>query len=131
VSPWVSTCLDTGLPTAVAAQFPENRGRYLENIAFLELLRRGKKIYYYKDKKGHEIDFLITEKGKPQNLIQVAMDLDQPQVREREIRSLSAAAALFNIREGIILTEDQKTEIKEEKLRIKVLPLWHWLIQSE
>ena len=123
--------LDTGLPTAVAAQFSENRGRYLENIAFLELLRRGKKIYYYRDKKGHEIDFLITEKGKPQNLIQVAMDLDQPQVREREIRSLSAAAALFNIRECIILTEDQKTEIKEEKLRIKVLPLWHWLIPSE
>jgi len=59
------------------------------------------------------------------------MDLDQPQVGEREIRSLSAAAALFNIREGIILTEDQKTEIKEEKLRIKVLPLWHWLIPSE
>jgi len=56
------------------------------------------------------------------------MDLDHPQVREREIRSLSAAAAIFNIREGIILTEDQKTEIKEEKLRIKILPLWYWLI---
>jgi len=83
-----------------------------------ELLRRGEKIYYYRDKKGHEIDFLITEKGKPQNLIQVAMDLDHPEVKEREIRSLSAASALFDIRDCIILTEDQKTEIKEGKLRI-------------
>ena len=124
-------CLDTGLITAVTAQFSENRGRYLENIAFLELLRRGGEIYYYRDKKGHEIDFLITEKGKPKNLIQVAMDLDHPEVREREIRSLSAAAALFDIRECLILTEDQRTEIKEGKLRIKVLPLWHWLISSE
>jgi hypothetical protein len=131
VNPRKIYCLDMGLPTAVAAQLSENRGRYLENIAFLELLRRGKKIYYYRDPKGHEVDFLVVEKGKPRNLIQVAMDLNNPQVREREVRSLSAAAGLFDIRECFILTEDQKTEIKEGKLRISVLPLWHWLIQGE
>ncbi|MFH1855681.1 MAG: ATP-binding protein [Candidatus Omnitrophota bacterium] len=128
VNPKKNYCIDTGLITAVTAQFSENKGRYLENAAFLELLRRGKEVYYYKDKKSREVDFLITEKGKPSQLIQVAQNLKDDKVKQREVASLINAANQFDIKECLILTEDEKSEISEEKVRIKVLPLWYWLL---
>jgi len=128
VNPKKVYCIDTGLINAISFQFSENRGRYLENLAFLELLRKNKEIYYFKDQKGNEIDFLITEKGKPKQLIQVCSDLESPKVREREINSLINAAHQLKIKECMILTEDQKTEFAKGKLRIKVLPLWYWLL---
>ena len=128
VNPKKVYCIDTGLVNAVSFQFSENRGRYLENLAFLELLRRNKEIFYFKDHKGNEIDFLITEKGKPKQLIQVCSDMKNPKVKEREVNPLINAANQLKIKECIILTEDQKTEFSEGKLKIKVLPLWHWLL---
>jgi predicted AAA+ superfamily ATPase len=128
VNPKKNYCIDTGLITAVSAQFSENRGRYLENLAFLELLRRGKDIYYFKDSKGGEVDFLIVEKNKPFQLIQVTRELDNAKVREREVAPLIRSAKQFNIKECVILTEDQRMEFYEEKVKIKVLPLWYWLL---
>ena len=128
VNPKKIYCIDTGLITAISSQFSENKGRYLENLVFLELLRKGKEIYYFKNSKGNEIDFLVTEKGKPKQLIQVCSDLENSKVKEREVRSLVNGAAQFKIKECIILTEDQKTEFAEGSLKIKVLPIWHWLL---
>lgn len=129
VNPKKIYSIDTGLISAVSSQFSENRGRYLENLVFLELLRRDKEIYYFKDSKKNEIDFLIVEKGKPKQLIQVCDNLKNPKVKEREIRALVSGATQFNIKECMILTEDQKTELVEGRLKIKVLPIWHWLLR--
>ena len=71
---------------------------------------------------------MITEKGKPKQLIQVCNDMKNPKVKEREVNPLINAANQLKIKECIILTEDQKTEFSEGKLKIKVLPLWHWLL---
>ena len=48
VSPKKVYCIDNGLAEAVAFAFTKNKGRYLENLAFLELKRRHEEIYYYK-----------------------------------------------------------------------------------
>lgn len=119
--------IDTGLINAISFQFSENKGRYLENVAFLELLRRGKEIYYFKDIKGNEVDFLVVENGKPRQLIQVTSGLEDPKVKKREIASLVKVANEFKIDECLILTEGQRLEFSEGKLKIKVLPLWFWL----
>lgn len=128
INPKKIYCIDTGLINAVSSQFSENKGRYLENIVFLELLRRGKEVYYFKDNKGKEIDFLITEKGNPKQLIQVATNLEDSRVKEREIVPLLNAAKQFKIKRCTILTEDQRTEIIESGFKISVLPLWQWLL---
>lgn len=119
--------IDTGLANAASYQFSENKGRCLENLAFLELLRRKKEIFYFKDDQGNEVDFLLTEKGRPKELIQITSDLSDAAVKEREIAPLLNAANKFGINEGLILTGDQKAEFKEGKIKIKVLPLWLWL----
>ncbi|MFH1394640.1 MAG: ATP-binding protein [Candidatus Omnitrophota bacterium] len=129
VNPKKLYCIDTGLITAASFQFSSNRGKYLENIAFLELMRRGKDIFYYKGAKDAEVDFLITEKNKPNQLIQVCADMDKPGTREKEISSLVCASRQFNIKQCLILTEDQTGEIVEGKLKIEIVPLWQWLLE--
>lgn len=127
VNPKKVYCIDTGLISAVSFQFSENKGRYLENLVFLELLRRNKQIYYFKDIKGNEVDFFITDKARPRELIQVTSNVETPAAKKRETIPLIKVAKRFKIKECIILTEDQRGEIIEEKIRVKILPLWQWL----
>jgi len=129
VNPKKVYCIDTGLISAVSFQFSENKGKYLENLVYLELLRRGQKVYYFKDSKGREVDFLVTEKDKPKQLIQVCSNLESPAVKKREINPLLNAANRFNIKECLILTEDQKSKIVKEKIHIKILPVWQWMLE--
>jgi hypothetical protein len=131
VNPRKLYCIDTGLISAGSFQFTENRGKYLENIAFLELLRRDKTVFYFKDKQGYEVDFLVTKKNKPEQLIQVSSELGDVKTKEREIRALISAADQFKIKQCIILTDDQREEIVRGRLKIKVMPLWQWLISEE
>jgi len=79
---------------------------------------------------GNEVDFLITEKNKPKQLIQVCSDMDEPVTREREVKSLTSAAARFKIKQCLILTDDQKGEIIKDKIKIKIQPLWQWLLEG-
>jgi len=61
VSPKKIYCIDNGLAQNIAFAFSENKGKFLENLVFLELQRRRKEVYYYKTKDGFEVDFAIKE----------------------------------------------------------------------
>ena len=128
VNPKKIYCIDTGLINAVSFQFSENRGRYLENLVFLELLRQKKQIYYFRDNKDNEIDFLIAQDRKPIQLIQVVTSLKEQKAKEREVVPLISSAKELKVEQCLILTEDEKTEINAGKLKIKVLPVWSWLL---
>jgi hypothetical protein len=58
---------------------------------FLELLRRGKEIFYYKTSGNLEVDFVIKEKDKIVEMIQVSAGIDEEKTKLREIRSLIKA----------------------------------------
>ncbi len=128
VNPKKIYCIDTGLITAVASQFSENKGRYLENAVYLELLRREKEIFYWKDDAGEEVDFLVTQRGKPQQLIQVTSSIEDNKVKERELAPLLSAAERFKIDDCLILTDGQSAEVSSGKLKIKVRPIWSWFL---
>lgn len=68
-------CIDNGLAESIAFQFSKNKGKFLENLAFLELKRRYPEIYYYKTANNLEVDFLIKSGKRDISLIQVANDL--------------------------------------------------------
>ena len=72
----------------------------LENIVFLELLRRGKNVFFFKQDK--ECDFIIKEQNDIVGAIQVTQSLSNPETRQREIAGLLGALSAFNLREGII-----------------------------
>ena len=100
----------------------KDKGRRLENIVFIELLRRKEKVYYFKN--NFECDFVIPKK----QAIQVVWQLNKEN-KKREIKGLIEAMEYFKIKKGIIFTYNQEEEIKENKYRIQIIPLWKWLLR--
>ncbi|MDD3976118.1 MAG: ATP-binding protein [Candidatus ainarchaeum sp.] len=121
--------IDTGLINKLAFSFSENIGRLYENLVFIELKRRNKRIYFWKDKSNYEIDFIILEKNKVTSLIQVVYDLSDLKTKEREIRGLISGLKEFKLKEGIIITKDLDKKEKIDNLTIKYIPLWKWLLE--
>jgi predicted AAA+ superfamily ATPase len=100
----------------------------LENLVFLELKRNAQEIYYFSDKK--ECDFLIRKNNKISEAIQVCYILNESN-KDREINGLLEALNKFNIKEGLIITNDHEEEIKVENKLIKVIPAWKWFLNNE
>ena len=118
-------CIDNGLLNSVSFKFSEDIGKLLENLVFIELKRRYKKIYYHR--KNYECDFLIKEKDKVVNAIQVSRLLDDNY--KREINGLIEAMDAYSLEEGIIITQDVEDEKIIENKHIKIVPIWKWLLE--
>jgi len=124
-------CIDNGLAEAVAFQFSKNKGKFLENLVFLELRRAYPEIYYYKTANNLEVDFLIKSGKKDLTLIQVADNLDNEKTRQREINALIKAMDELKLKSALILTEDTEEEISLKGKVIKVKPIYKWLLQGD
>lgn len=120
--------IDNGLRNAVAFYFSEDLGRMLENLVFMELKRRGKKLYYFKDKK--ECDFLIKEKSKIVEALQVSKDMQTGANEDREFDGLIEAMKKFDLKKGTVLTEYNEDIIKRDGFKINIVPIWKWLLDS-
>lgn len=121
-------CIDNGLVESISFQFSENKGKFLENLVFIELKRRYKDIYYYRTTNNLEVDFLIKNE-KNIILIQVAENMDNQKVRDREIRALVLAMKEMKTTNSIILTLDNEEKIKTQNGTIEVKPVYKWLIR--
>lgn len=120
--------IDTALGNSISFKFSENIGHIYENLVFLELKRRNKEIYYWKSKKGKEVDFLIKKGLNIEEAIQVSYNLDYKKTLDREIESLLMAKDEFKIRHLNIITEDEEAEKEIGDVKIKIVPLWKWLL---
>ncbi len=121
-------CIDNGLAESIAFQFSRNKGRFLENLVFLELRRKFSEIYYYKTENNLEVDFLVKSDRKDMKLIQVADNLDNDKTRQREINSLVKAMVELKLKTGLILTDDAEEDLKIEGKDINVQPVYKWLL---
>lgn len=122
-------CIDNGLAESIAFQFSKNKGKFLENLVFLELRRRYAEIYYYKTANNLEVDFLIKKGRKDISLIQAVDNLDSQKSRQREIDALSRAMGELKVKKALILTEDAEEEIKSKGKVIMVAPIYKWLLE--
>jgi uncharacterized protein len=120
--------IDNGLIRSIRFSANEDWGRYLENFVFLELRRRKKEIYYYRGKS--ECDFLIAEKGRPNQAIQVCWDFSHPQTKDRELLGLQEAMDHHKLSSGLILTRHESGEVAMGRRKIKILPVWWWALQK-
>jgi len=123
-------CIDNGLADSVAFQFSKNKGRFLENLVFLELRRKFTEIYYYKTANDLEVDFLIRSGSKDPSLIQVADNLDHEKTRQREVKALFMAMDELKLETSLILTEDTEEEIRQDGKVIVVKPVYKWLLEA-
>ncbi|MBU4338961.1 ATP-binding protein [Patescibacteria group bacterium] len=121
--------IDNGLRNVISFYFSEDLGKSLENLVFLELKRRGNEIYYYKNKK--ECDFLIKDKARIIQAIQVSKDIEPGKNKDRELGGLMEAMAEFNLKEGTILTQFQEDSFQENGYTVNIVPIWKWLLDRD
>ncbi|HME52034.1 MAG TPA: ATP-binding protein [Candidatus Lokiarchaeia archaeon] len=120
--------VDCGLRNHVGFQTAKNIGFIGENAVFLELKRRGKDVYYWKDG-THEVDFIAVEGGQPVTMIQVCWDVMDPKTLKREIDGLVAAGELLGISEGTLITQVEEKEEDHDGLHLRFKPLAYWLLE--
>jgi len=125
--------IDTGLANRVSFQVGSRQGQNLENVVFIELLRRGREIYYYKSKTGREVDFVVKEGKEIRELIQVCVSMDDDKTRKREFSALKAAVdelhpALADMPRCLVLTMDHGDRLQWKGLEIKVINVIDWLL---
>lgn len=107
-----------------------DRSRSFENLVALELIRKGYDLFYWKNLKGQEVDFVIMENETVSRLIQVCYNMTLEDTREREIRALQKGMQHFDLDQGIILTLDQEETIVVDNSKIAVIPVAKWLLET-
>jgi predicted AAA+ superfamily ATPase len=76
------------------------------------------------------VDFVIKEGLEIKQLIQVTYATSKDEIEKREIKALIKASDLLNCEDLLIITWDYEDEIKiNDKIIIKCLPLWRWLLK--
>lgn len=113
--------IDMGLRNMLLGYRDADREHILENIVFLELVRRDYRVYIGKVGEA-EVDF-VAEKPGDKLYIQVTESMQSPQTRERELRPLRMIADNY---EKIILSMDRHYIQSYEG--IKSLYLIDWLL---
>jgi len=128
-SPKKSYIIDTALAGVLGFRISADKGRFLENMAFLELKRRNVGMIYYHQGK-HECDFVIREGNAITQAIQVTQSLEDASTKEREYAGLLDAMRIYGLSSGLILTENQSFEETIDNYKIVVMPLWRWLLNK-
>jgi hypothetical protein len=123
--------VDSALSNAIAFKFSENMGHIYENIVFIELQRKNKEVFYWKSKRGREVDFVIKSGLKIDEAIQVCFSFTDKKTRDRELESLLSAKNELNVDNLVMITEDEKGEEVIDGATVRIIPLWKWLLQSE
>jgi len=118
-----SYSIDTGLSQMLSFTLSKEKGRLFENIILLELKRRNKEIYYFKEKV--ECDFVIKERDEINQAIQVCYNLNESN-KKREVSGLKLAMQRFKLKKGLILTLNQEEIIDD----IMVMPAYKWLLSN-
>ena len=102
----------------------------LENLVASNLIRkygREDAVFFYN--KGVEVDFYIPE---AELAIQVSYSIKDTDTRKREVKALLAIEKILPCKELIIITYDEEEDnwqLSNEK--IKVIPIWRWLLNID
>jgi len=128
VNPKKVYSIDNGFSLKNSASFFDDRGRLLENLVFINLRKKNKDIFYFQE--NNECDFLIREGIKIVNAFQVCYEIN-PDSKDREINGIIEALKKFNLKEGIILTYNQEDNFEIDNKKIKLMPVWKWLLKEK
>jgi hypothetical protein len=123
--------VDNGFINAKAVQHSPNSGKLMENLVFMELVKRGnqpnRELFYYKTRNDREIDFVLKKGYEVVELMQVSYDSTGQDVEDRETKALIEAGEELNIEKLTVLTWNEKREVKKDGKIVRFIPLWEWL----
>lgn len=113
---------------------PENMGWRLENVVYIELLRRCAHdvldVYYYKPgSRAKEIDFVVCDQDKAVELIQVAYEIDSQRTYNREISSLVKASEALSCDNLTLIAFSETRDVNVDGKTIHVISALDWLLE--
>lgn len=125
--------IDHGMANLIGFRASNEYGRTLENIVFIELLRRNADIYFHREKK--ECDFVIRAGNAITAAIQVCKQFNTLETKQRGFEGLLEAMVLYRLDEGLILTEnmeaDEMIERDNKTYKVTIKPIWKWLLEQD
>jgi hypothetical protein len=118
------------------AMAPENLGWRLENVVYIELLRRCANdfldIYYFRpSSRLKEVDFVVCNQDKVVELIQVAYDIDSEKTFNRETSSLLLASDALKCDNLKLIAFTQSRKITLDGKIINIFSALDWLLHNE
>lgn len=116
INPKKAYAIDLGMINANTLSLSDDSGRKLENVIYLHLRQKYKKIFYFKEE--NECDFICEDKA-----FQVCLKLNEDNLN-REMNGLKEALKKTKAKEGIIITLNQEDNLN----KIKVIPAWKFLL---
>jgi predicted AAA+ superfamily ATPase len=127
--PFKVYAIDTGLRNSMSLRFSKDTGRLYETLVAIELKRRGKEFYHWKNSSHEEVDFILKNGQKIEQLIQVCYDAGDHATEKRELKSLLKAGKELKCRNMLVVTGDRDEEVATGKNKIRYIPLWKWLLK--
>ncbi len=130
-------CIDNGLAGNIAFKLSKDQGRLMENIVFIELLRRNLyhnvnwEVYYWKNHQGKEVDFVVKADESVEQLIQVTYASAKNEIEERELEALEIAASELRCENLLVITWDYEGTTAIGTRTVKFVPLWKWLLKTQ
>ena len=116
---------------------PDNYGGRLENIVAVELLRRldssYQQLFYLRQNKSYEVDFVVVEQSKIKELTQVTYDFSNPTTKlyNREIGGLLKGAKQTGCSQlTLIMMNGESRTIEVEGYTIKCIRAIDWLLNK-
>ena len=119
--------IDNGLAASIDIFFMKNKGTALENLIFLELIKSGKKVFYYSN--NYECDFLLAENEKISDAIQVCFDTGDADTKKREERGLLTVCREFKLKKGLILTIYGEEKYTIDGITIEIVPAYKYVLK--
>jgi hypothetical protein len=119
--------VDPGLATMVRP-VEENRSFRLENIVFLELVRRGYEVFFGSGDAGREIDFLARAAGKWLQC-QVAETLTAEN-HKRELGAFAVAAPYLDGERLLLTLDESEEDVAVEGVTVRRRNLIRWLLNG-
>ena len=132
-----SYIIDTGmLDNRSNAMIAENIGWRVENVVYIELLRRAAHnfldVYYFKPaSRAKEVDFAVYDKGTAVELIQVAYDIGSPKTYNREISSLINASNYLHCNNLTLVSFTDTKDVEIEGKTIHIRSAIEWLLNED
>ena len=127
--------VDTGLENnRNYSMVGDNVGWRLENVVYIELLRRCSKdfldVYYYKpSSRSKEVDFVVCNQNRPESLVQVAYDIEKEKAFNREISALQKASEDLHCDNLTLISFSPLRTVEINGARIQIVSAIDWLLQ--
>jgi predicted AAA+ superfamily ATPase len=129
VNPRKAYPIDPGLIPIYERTGRANTGHALEDAVFIELLRRGCEVGYFRTPQGNDVDFHATDPTGRAHLVQVCANAADSATLDRETRALIEAHRILPDADLLLILLDPLPPGTAIPAPIQTLPAIQWFLQ--